>query len=232
MKLLSFDAADTLVRVNWSPGGSAIECAREVGLEVGTRHRESFDRLLRTRWAEYCEINLRKNDDECDLFWTRLTDDWLQTNALSRSHTQPIINLARERLYGEGISYFALFEDVPAALDWARSEGYSLAVLSNWDYSLKRILKRLGVFERFDLVVASLEVGPEKPDPALFAHVLDNFGFDPSECLHIGDHPIDDVQGARGAGWRALLIDRNRDEPGPGVIRSLSELPEAIRSIT
>jgi FMN phosphatase YigB (HAD superfamily) len=55
----------------------------------------------------------------------------------------------------------------------------------------------------------------------------------------VGDHPINDVVGAKRAGWSAVWIDRDGDGSfGEGlvetdvqpdaVVRSLAELPEAL----
>jgi putative hydrolase of the HAD superfamily len=47
----------------------------------------------------------------------------------------------------------------------------------------------------------------------------------PAEALHIGDSLRDDVEGARGAGLSALLLDRDdRHADAPERITSLSHL--------
>jgi FMN phosphatase YigB (HAD superfamily) len=48
---------------------------------------------------------------------------------------------------------------------------------------------------------------------------------DADQAIHVGDSPDNDVKGARAAGIRAVLLQRD-GEPPPGVehIRSLREL--------
>ena len=63
-----------------------------------------------------------------------------------------------------------------------------------------------------------------KPDPAIFAPALELAGCAPSEALHVGDRPEEDLAGAEAAGIRGLLIDRN----GGGGITSLAEIEDHL----
>jgi FMN phosphatase YigB (HAD superfamily) len=47
----------------------------------------------------------------------------------------------------------------------------------------------------------------------------------PQEALHVGDHLIEDFEGARQAGLHAVLIDRSSDsQPDNQTLSSLSQL--------
>ncbi|MET0731261.1 MAG: HAD hydrolase-like protein, partial [Solirubrobacterales bacterium] len=61
-------------------------------------------------------------------------------------------------------------------------------------------------------------------DPAIFAPALELAGCAPSEALHVGDRPEEDLAGAEAAGIRGLLIDRN----GGGGIASLAEIEDHL----
>ena len=67
--------------------------------------------------------------------------------------------------------------------------------------------------------------GARKPDPAIFAAALELAGAPPDEALHVGDTPEEDVDGARAAGIRPLLIDR---EGTGGDISSLEEIGQHL----
>ena len=127
-------------------------------------------------------------------------------------------------LYGPDQTYFSLYPDVLPALDLLAGR-VKLGVLSNWDYSLHRILRMLGIYDRFDVVVASLEEGPEKPDPRLFGIILERLGSTASTTLHVGDDAIDDLEGARSSGLSAVLIDRSRPDTLPPFVNTLTALP-------
>ena len=50
---------------------------------------------------------------------------------------------------------------------------YRLAVISNFDKRLRRVLEDLGIAGRFERIFISSEIGCEKPDPEIFRRVLD-----------------------------------------------------------
>jgi putative hydrolase of the HAD superfamily len=90
----------------------------------------------------------------------------------------------------------------------ARAAGLKLAVVSNWDVSLRPLLTELHL-DDFDALVISAEVGLEKPDVAMFTVACDRLRVDPSQALMIGDSRADDVEGALAAGCRALHFGRD-----------------------
>lgn len=130
-----------------------------------------------------------------------------------------------------GPGAFAVFPEVQEVLRGLRARGLRLAVVSNWQCGLGYFCTELGLGGRFDHVLASAEVGAAKPDPAIFADACDRLGLPPKRALHVGDSPIDDVQGATEAGLQAILLRRGRaDEPeaAPVTIGSLKELPPLL----
>ena len=120
---------------------------------------------------------------------------------------------------------FSVYPDVVPALDDLRDRGLALVAVSNWDCSLPSVLERCGLGGRLDGTVTSAGAGARKPDPAIFAAALQLAGCEPAEALHVGDTPEEDVAGARAAGIRPLLIDRDEDE---GEISSLAQIGEHL----
>jgi 2-haloalkanoic acid dehalogenase type II len=119
---------------------------------------------------------------------------------------------------------FATYPDALPALAGLREQGLKLIVVSNWDVSLETVLGHCGLARLLDDVVSSAAAGARKPDPAIFEIALGLAGCEPGEALHVGDTPEEDVEGARAAGIRALLLDRE----GHGDIASLSEISEHL----
>lgn len=115
---------------------------------------------------------------------------------------------------------FEAFPDARPALAGARARGIRTIAVSNWDCSLRDVLARVGLSDDFDGVVTSAEVGARKPDPAVFAAALEAAECEAGEALHVGDTVEEDVEGARAAGIRVLLLDRE----GGGDISSLEEI--------
>jgi putative hydrolase of the HAD superfamily len=120
---------------------------------------------------------------------------------------------------------FSAFPDAAPALEELRGRGLKLVVASNWDCSLPQVLDEAGLLPLVDGVVASAVAGADKPHAAVFEAALELAGCDASRAVHVGDSAEKDVAGARAAGIRALLIDR---DGGRGDIESLAELPRIL----
>jgi putative hydrolase of the HAD superfamily len=112
---------------------------------------------------------------------------------------------------------FRAYPEVPAALERLRAAGARLAVVSNWDISLHDVLERTELRALVDTVVISAELGVGKPDPAIFRAALDRLGATAADAMHVGDSVERDVEGARAAGLRAVLVARDGAEAPEGV---------------
>ena len=128
-----------------------------------------------------------------------------------------------------------VFADVPETLRCLRAQGRRLGVVSNFDERLRGLLTALGLLPLVDAVVPSSRAGAAKPDPAIFHMALAALGVPNSEALHAGDGIMSDVEGARAAGMRAVLVDRRgRRPPVPpdtAVVTTLAELPSVVTRI-
>lgn len=125
------------------------------------------------------------------------------------------------------VEAWEVFPDAAAVLPALRARGLRLAVVSNFDARLPRLLADCGLAESFEAVVYSEEVGVEKPHPAIFEELLDRLKLPAASVLHVGDSRRDDVEGARAIGMRALWLSRDSTR---GDLRTLAELPERLRS--
>jgi putative hydrolase of the HAD superfamily len=99
-----------------------------------------------------------------------------------------------------------VFETLPGAmgaLDELAARGLALALVANWDVSLRDHLGQSGLARRFAAVVISAEVGAAKPDPRPFEVALATLGVTPERAVHVGDDKADE-QGAAAAGLRFL----------------------------
>ncbi len=95
-----------------------------------------------------------------------------------------------------------------------RRRGLRIAVTSNWDRRLHRVLANLGLDEAIDAVVCSEEVGAAKPSAAIYRAACRALELEPTAVLHIGDAKIEDREGALAVGMKALWLDRARGDIG------------------
>jgi putative hydrolase of the HAD superfamily len=223
--VVSFDCAETLMSVDWRPVDLALDSASALGLEGDGA---LYDRILRSRWGEFREVNLTGDVGQADLFWRRLTEDWAASQGWSPNFVDPLLAEAHRRLYSNDSTVFRVFEDVVPCLEALRQAGVRLCVVSNWDVSLDRTLSCFGLRGYVESVVASMVVGAEKPDPMIFHIAAKEMGCSTSSMVHIGDNPVDDLTGARNAGAKGLVIDRRGSSDSEAFLSTLTALPERL----
>lgn len=121
-----------------------------------------------------------------------------------------------------------LFEDVLPTLDELASHGIALGVISNWDNRLRPLLSAFKLTGFFDVIIPSCEVAFHKPSAVIFEIAVRQLGLPPEQILHIGDHYLEDVEGARAAGLQALHLVRGALHKTAGQITSLLEVPTVV----
>ena len=119
-----------------------------------------------------------------------------------------------------------VYPDATAALAALRARGLRVAVVSNWDERLPRLLDALGLGADLDAVVTSQEAGVEKPHAEIFRLALARLGVEPEHALHVGDDVREDIEGAAAIGMGALRLDRSRRDPA--ALATLAELPARL----
>lgn len=134
-----------------------------------------------------------------------------------------------ERYFDDRFAVLRPYPDVVDAIA-ALHERFPLAVVTNGNTHPAR----LDLGERFAEVVLAVECGIHKPDPGIYTLAAELLGIDPSACLHVGDHPHEDVDAARRAGMRTVWLNRDGREwpaelpPPDAELRDLSELPALV----
>ena len=87
---------------------------------------------------------------------------------------------------------------------------YRVGILSNTNALHARVNRTAGVYEGFDPVLLSCEMGCAKPDPAIFRRTLAELGLPPSACVLIDDRP-ENVAAARAAGMQGVVFTTTPD---------------------
>jgi putative hydrolase of the HAD superfamily len=95
--------------------------------------------------------------------------------------------------------------------DWLSelARDYRLAIVSNVHEPVlvPRHLEKMGLKDRFDAVILSIEVGWRKPHPEIYATALQTLGAQPDQAVFVGDRLGPDFAGPQQAGIRSFLID-------------------------
>lgn len=198
IRLLTIDAAGTLVRPWPSVGAVYGRTAREHGIEVSddevdTEFYKTFGRL------QTCK---QTNEGEESEFWRQVVIQTFRPFARNKN-LDPLFE-ELWNLFAKG-ECWKLAEKAESTLITLRERGYELAVLSNNDARLRSVLADLKIDQAFDHLFISSEMGCEKPELEIFRKVEQTMDRKPNEILHLGDSHSRDFLGARNAGWSALL---------------------------
>lgn len=88
-----------------------------------------------------------------------------------------------------------------------KKKGYKLYVLSNWDAESFKLLKKnhADLFELFDGIVASGDIGLLKPDTRIYEYILEKYDLDPSSCVFIDDQHVN-IYGREAASENAVSV--------------------------
>jgi len=218
--VLSFDLDDTLWPVG--PVIAAAEdtlfswlCARYPRTVSG--HDPESLRALRARVAE------RFPERGHDL--TFLRHHALKELFAAAGHAESLADDALEVFFAarNRVEFYA---DVRPSLARLRSR-YRLFALSNGNADLERC----GIADLFAGHVTARAAGAAKPDPRIYAALLQMAGVEAAQVLHIGDDPLADVVGATQAGMQAVWLNRDAREWPPHFARparTISTLAEII----
>lgn len=204
--VIFFDAAGTLIGLARPAGWHYALIARRHGLEADEERMESaFRKVWKARPVRAASAGPRIEDDRP--WWRALALDVLhEAEPASRKIDE---NAWFEELYAHFAEpgVWVLYEDVTRCLDRLAGR-YRLAVISNFDRRLLRVLEELGVAAKFERLFISSEIGCEKPDPGIFRRALNVMNVDAGRCLHVGDDPERDWEGAAAAGIPVFRVSR------------------------
>jgi putative hydrolase of the HAD superfamily len=129
--------------------------------------------------------------------------------------------------------HFELFEEVPAVLHELAASGVRVGLISNSHRSLASFESHFELQGLIAAAVSSAEHGLMKPHPSIFRAAMQLADVSAADAIMVGDSVRQDVEGALGAGMRAVLLHRSATphplqnelaQRGVPVIRSLNAL--------
>lgn len=113
--------------------------------------------------------------------------------------SQVLLALDLEQTYWRTfLCHASLFDDVFELLDDLRLLGIPTAIVTDLTAQIQfRKIVYFGLDHHFDYIVTSEEAGFDKPHPAPFEIALEKMQLYHANVWMIGDHPINDIGGAR-----------------------------------
>jgi putative hydrolase of the HAD superfamily len=235
IRVVFFDAADTLFHVKGSVGEIYLRHAAEFGFvqtpDSLSAIKQAFGRAFREAPPPIFAATEPGQIKHSERLW------WFDIvhNVFYRVGMFERFDDFFERVFQvfEEPESWQLFPETERTLAALKAQGVELGIISNFDSRLFSVMRGLGLADTFDTVTISSLAQAAKPAPRIFQLALDKHAVDPEEALHIGDSIRDDVEGARKAGLHAVLLDRDGTQQGADIqsIRTLDELLPLIEQL-
>lgn len=220
VRAVFFDVDFTLIRPGPAFQGSGYRefCARH-GVIVDP---DSFDNAVIAA-SETLEVRGGEYDPDIFVDYTRRIIEAMGGRG-------PHVLAAARDIYAEWASchHFSLYEEVPEVLRQLHQEGYTIGLISNTQRSLAEFERHFELDGLFAVAISSSDHGFMKPHPSIFEEGMRRVGVGPDHAAMVGDSVPHDIEGARQAGMRAILVSRSGlsrgAPPDVPVIRTLREL--------
>ena len=110
-------------------------------------------------------------------------------------------------LYADNVSKRScLYEGVKQGLDYLKTQEIIVGCVTNKAEQFTHpLLKDLGIFDEFALIISGDTLAKKKPDPLPLLHAAKYFNINPKDCLMLGDS-TSDVKAARCAGFKIICL--------------------------
>ncbi|MBL9129931.1 MAG: HAD-IA family hydrolase [Verrucomicrobiaceae bacterium] len=208
LRALFFDAAGTLIHPAESVG--AVYARHAAGFGVKTTG-QAMDAAFRSAWKStppplHPPGQPPADDDRS--WWLKVASKSFAA-ALGHALDDEVMLPLFDGLYAHYAKpeAWSVYDDVRPALETLHGS-HELLALSNFDRRLLSIFDGHDLSRFFTRIILSSEVGASKPHSRMFEAALNACGADAADCLHVGDDPRCDADGAQLAGLRFFAVKR------------------------
>ncbi len=123
-------------------------------------------------------------------------------------------------------------------LEGLRKSGIKTGLITNGNHDLQYAkINLLGLQDSFDSIIATGDIGVHKPERGPFDIMAARLQLDSKEMLYIGDNPLNDVEGARLAGYIPVWVKTTGTWVFPEIekpelqVETVEEIPALIKKL-
>lgn len=188
IKAVIFDMYETLVTLFNSTLYKGKEISEEMGIPEKT-FREIWNPSEDDR-----TLGLRSFED--------VITEILNVNGIYDQELFDTIVRKRYQLTAEAFSH--KHPDVILMLKALKDRGIKIGLITNCYFEERDAIKACDLYELFDAVCMSCEIGIKKPDLRVYDLCAKKLGVEPRECLFVGDGGSNELDAAKAAGMKPL----------------------------
>jgi HAD superfamily hydrolase (TIGR01549 family) len=201
IKVISFDLDDTL----WSGTEVLIHAEKTMASWMNTHTPQIFQQLTNDQLRQR-KINFIKNNTHLRyqvsqaraLFLADLFAEFDYPNAKElAAQCFDVFYAARQKV--------TLFDDVLEVLT-ELNKHFKLIAITNGNANISAV----GLDDHFDFCLNAEDFDLPKPHSEIFKVALSQAGVSSEQCLHVGDHPVHDMQGAKEVGMLTCWLEDGR----------------------
>lgn len=227
-RAICFDATGTLIELNESVGDVYHRFALEHGVDLPAwRIEDAFRRILQrapSRGVDGDTVAARRQH-EVNWWFERIRETFQATDSTARFDDFPAFANALFDAYRTA-DVWRLRPGAARMLDVLRNRDRTLAVISNFDHRLHKILEELNIAGFFDVISIPSESGSAKPDRAVFEMVSQALQTPIESLLYLGDDETGVLDRIADLGVRVFDIREIGDlEAFPDLVSSAATLP-------
>jgi len=211
VKVIFFDAVGTLFDVKGSVGAVYAEYAKKYGIAdsevMVSSLNTAFKEVMKDMPAPIFSVERPEKLKQCERLWWF---DVVHAVYYRVGMFEAFDEFFEEVFEAFGLAtHWQLFPETVEVLTQLKEQGFELGLISNFDSRFFHVIRALEIHHLFDSVTISSLAGAAKPASKIFSYALEQHVLLPDEAMHVGDHRIEDFEGARQAGLHAVLIDRS-----------------------
>lgn len=167
--------------------------------------------------------------------WNKIQDEIVKTGMILKSlepqeyHTAVMTEFAKVAIP---------FDFTKPMLSELINQGYKIGLITNGNAKLQHSkLDMLGLNEYFDYIYIGGEHEVQKPHLEPFFITAEILKVEPSECVYVGDNPINDVDASRKAGYLPIHVNTTENwicdeiEKPKYSVKTVKEIPELLKQI-
>jgi putative hydrolase of the HAD superfamily len=236
IKAIFFDAVGTLFDVKGSVGQVYVTYAKKYGFsdtdEMVISLNQAFARTMKEMPAPIFSVDRPEKLKQCERLWWFDVVHAVFYRVGMFERFDDFFDEVFEA-FGQA-THWELFPETVDVLTYLKERGFELGIVTNFDSRFFQVARALEINQFFDSITISSLAGAAKPALKIFSYALEQHMLIPDEVLHVGDHRIEDFEGAQRAGLHAVLIDRSgsnatHDQTLTG-LKPLLELPLLLSS--